>query len=197
MAADENANFFLFRRLPLAARARSTRPSNRNANPHRGCFDEGPMPCIRVPASPRRECIHGSFIDLGGNRGDTLAAFYASDNRGHGLFGPLLAVLGAERDPHAFCATTFEANPKWTQSLLAVANDHRHNLSLHGGAVDVCHTMAVTGDDSLGSSTTLYIDPTRNSGGTSSTPTYCSLRLPFVKAIARPSVQSRLAWLSN
>ena len=107
-------------------------------------------------------CSHGTFIDVGANQGDTLAALYAS-SAVDGLFSPVLRLSGSTHTPRSFCTYSFEANPMWSTALLERAQAVLPNVSAHGGSLTVCTETAVTAGDA-GPEVTLYVDPRLNAG---------------------------------
>ena len=119
--------------------------------------------CKRIDSGQvNARCSHGTFIDVGANRGDTLAAFYASSAVG-GLFSPVLRLSGSTQTPWSFCTYSFEANPMWTATLLESAQAALPNVSAHGGSLTVCTETAVTAGDA-GPEVTLYVDPRLTAG---------------------------------
>ena len=98
-----------------AQRTLSERRSERSAG---SLINPAPTSARRANATPSfADCLGGSFIDLGANRGDNLIRFYAG---GHNAS---LSLLRPSMAPSSWCYYAFEANPKWTHLLQRAQKD--------------------------------------------------------------------------
>ena len=121
---------------------------------------------LEGPLKLGSKCL-GYFIDLGGNRGDTIDKFYSgyfSDLQGRrGLFVQGESTLKLSmQDLERVCVLSFEASPKWTK-LLTEAREKQTRLGRH---VFVYPETAV---DLFWGHITLYVDELSTNGWATST----------------------------
>ena len=104
-------------------------------------------------------CGGNAFFDLGSNRGDTVLHWYKREIG----FGTLLDSLPT-RNPWRYCVVTFEANPKWTPTLMALRDSLAPRVAAAGGALEVFNDTAASVVDGF---LNLYVDTSPTAGGSS------------------------------
>ena len=104
-------------------------------------------------------CGGNAFFDLGSNRGDTVLHWYKREIG----FGTLLDSLPI-RNPWRYCVVTFEANPKWTPTLMALRDSLAPRVAAAGGALEVFNDTAASVVDGF---LNLYVDTSPTAGGSS------------------------------
>mmetsp|Transcript_6398 Transcript_6398/g.19077 ORF Transcript_6398/g.19077 Transcript_6398/m.19077 type:complete len:300 (+) Transcript_6398:552-1451(+) len=129
---------------------------------------------LEGPLKLGSKCL-GYFIDLGGNRGDTIDKFYSGyfnnlqGRRGLFVQGESTLKLSMQ-DLERVCVLSFEASPKWTKMLTEV----REKQTRLGRHVFVYTETAI---DLFWGHITLYVDELSTNGWATSTNPFKKLKI--------------------